>query len=137
MASYSDTQEFGGSGKTALIFVLGLSAAVFCLMFLLVQGQTQEGVVQYLDKELEGQGIPLYSVTVVQDEPLHVRVTLQSTSEGTDVAVEDADFVQKAQRIVNKARDNGYEVENLVIAIVNQQGEQIFLLETPIPQKNA
>jgi len=136
MATFSDTNEFGSSGRTALIFVLGLAAAVFCLMFLLVQGNAQDGVVPYLTKELEGQGVPLYSLTIVQDSPLHIRVTLQSISKDAGVVVEDAGFVQKVQRIVNKAQENGHKVENLIIAIVNQQGEQIFLLETPVPQEN-
>ena len=137
MATYTDAQEFGNPGRTALVFVFGLAAAVFCLMFLLVQGNVQQGVVPYLTKELEGQGVPLYSVTIVQDSPLHIRVTLQSDSQDTDVGVEDADFVQIVQHIVSKAQDNGHEVENLIVVIVNQKGEQIFLLETPVPQANA
>ena len=137
MTEHYSVQGFDDSGRTGLVFVVGLAAAVFLLMFMLVQGKVQTSIVDFLSQELQGQGVPLVSVTVVQETPLHVRVALQSASQSQDVAIEDSDHVLSVQNTVRKAQREGYEIENLIIAIVNQQGEQIFLLETPVPQETA
>jgi hypothetical protein len=118
------------------VFLVSLVVSASVLIFSATRSRAQSDIITDITKQLIQQGVPVKSIDVEKELPLQIKVTLQSDSESDKVMPDDPLSVQMVHRETALIRKQGFSVDTLTIIILNENGEQIFWLETPINPLN-
>lgn len=90
----------------------------------LSQASAQEDVIRYLDKNFKEENVPVVEITILEEEPLRLRIIVQSADEWT--TTEDMVILNSVERAVFvDAPADGYIVESLESILQDSQGKQL------------
>jgi len=85
----------------------------------------QANIVVYLQNRLEQQSVPVKQIRVLQNNPLEIEITLQSTSTGNKFASEDFLNLHLATREAVLAGEKGYSINGITTIVLNLEGKII------------
>jgi hypothetical protein len=105
------------TGILLALIMAGIASGVY------VQGQAQQAIVSYLEERLRQQNVPVVEITVLQQSPMRLQITIQSRSDGKKAMPEDPINLGLVRREVILASQQGYSVERIMIVLLNNQGE--------------
>lgn len=86
----------------------------------------QQDIVSFLSDQLKKQNVPLASIEILQESPLKVEISIQSTSLTDKPLPEDVINRHWAYRETIFARQSGFNIDEVVLKVVNQNHAQIY-----------
>src|SRR5215204_2533752 len=109
------------------LLTLGI-IGIFFIFFIQAYAQKGENIIPYLEERFKQDNIPVVEIAIIRHFPLHLRVTVQSTSNWK--SAENSAIWESIQRTVFlDAQQDGYSVEGLIGILQNNQGVQIDYAE--------
>lgn len=91
----------------------------------LIQVTPQQDIVSYLQERYEQENVPVTSISILNQSPLQLEITLQSASDGMKGTSDDPINYHKVEREIILAQQKGYVIESFNRNIVNKLGERI------------
>lgn len=99
------------------------------VVFLSIFGHTriraQKDVADYLEERLKQQNVPIVGITVIQEFPVQLEITIQSMGHGELGVSENPINLSILDREIFLARQQGYFVERYSRITLNKQGEEV------------
>lgn len=109
--------------------ILLFSILIAGLLGIYSQVAAQGEVVGYLEERFKQVNLPVVETEVIQDFPLIVQVTLQSTSDGAKASPDDPINLNLVSRELILASRQGYLIERFSIVLLDSSGAQMAKTE--------
>jgi hypothetical protein len=116
--------------KSAIIILVLLLVGIIGGLF--EQVRAQDNIVSYLDERFKQQNVPVKGIKIIQEIPLQLEITIQSSSDGSRGNPEDPINYHLVEREVVLARQKGYFVESLTRIFLSPQGREIAKATTQV-----
>ncbi|MGC1374777.1 MAG: hypothetical protein WA821_01050 [Anaerolineales bacterium] len=118
------------SGILLVLIVAGIAFGIY------VKVTAQPDIVSYLQERLRQQNVPVVEITILQQSPLRLQITIQSRSDGKKAMPEDPINLSLVSREVSLASQRGYVVERIVIVLLNNRGEPMGKTDESVNSQN-
>jgi hypothetical protein len=122
-----------------VVIIALLIVAISAIMLVRPQASSQQSATS-LSSKLEQAGVPVKSVQIIQQSPLQVEITLQSSSNDNNATQDDLWNKFLASRDAELAYLNGNRIDSYRLILINSKGEIIssewVYLDTTLPSQN-